>query len=245
MVSSHTMSTRDDPDLERPARAFTAPRAAGVAGILSALLLVLSAVLIRTGLHGPPTAALLTRGSGAIDDGRVQAGLMLFPYVAITFIWFMAVIRSQFANPANDLFGTVFITTGVLFLASLLVACGLGLSVMDLRVSRPPASGAALFMGGGAVYQLLFLVAPRMAGAFILITANLMRRVGLMPRWMVVISILTGLFLLFTVRRIDWSVFFLPGWMAMVSVLILVRVGRPEAGRGGLVPAGRNLPGAP
>jgi hypothetical protein len=210
----------------RARRALGAPQAAGVAGILCALLLVASIATIRSGLAGPPTIGLLTHGSTTIDDGRVEFGLSLFPYVAITFIWFMAVVRSQFASPTNDMFGTVFLATGVLFLGSLLVAAALGLSVMDLRSASPPAAGGALWLGGGAVYDLLFLIAPRMAGAFVLITANLLHRVNLMPRWLTAVSLAVGIVLLFITRRIDWIVFVLPVWMIAVSVLILLRLGR-------------------
>ncbi len=214
--------------LGRRARVLvTAPRAAGVAGIVSALLLVASFFLIRRGLGGPPTLELLTAGSPAVDDGLLQAGLILLPYVAITFIWFMGVIRLNYTDPRNELFGTVFIATGVLFLGALLVAAAVSNSVIDLRQQQVAGQSGALRLGGGIVYWLLFDVAPRMAGAFILITGNLLRRVGLMPTAMASVSVVVGLAMIFVVRRIDWVVFLFPVWVAAVSILLLVRQ-RPD-----------------
>lgn len=216
--------------LRRLRSAITAPRAAGVAGILSALLLTAVIVLFRSGLGAPPSLELLTSGSSSIDPGRIRAGLALMPYVAITFIWFMGVVRMNFSDPANQLFGTVFLATGVLLLATLLVATGFAAGVLELREQDLEGQRAAIWMGGAGVFELIFGIAPRMAGGFILITANLLRRVRIMPRWMAVLSVVLGLLLLFGTRRIDWTVFALPAWVAMVSVLILSRerAARPD-----------------
>jgi hypothetical protein len=209
--------------LRRLRGAVTAPRAAGVAGILSALLLTAAILLLRSGLGGPPTLQTLTAGSGAIDPDQLRLGLSLMPYVAMTFIWFMGVVRMNFSDPANQLFGTVFLATGVLLLATLLVATGLASGVVELREQDLEGRSAAAWLGGAGVFELLFGVAPRMAGGFILITANLLRRVRIMPQWMAVLSVALGLLLLFGVRRIDWTVFSMPAWVAMVSLLILSR----------------------
>ena len=211
------------PVLRRLRGAITAPRAAGVAGIASALLLTASILFVRSGLGAPPSLQLLTSGSETLDPDRIRTGLTLMPYVAITFIWFMGVVRMHFSDPANQLFGTVFLATGVLLLATLLVASGLASGVLDLREQSLDGQRSAIWLGGASVFQLLFGVAPRMAGGFILITANLLRRVRIMPSWMAALSAVLGLLLLFGTRRIDWTVFSLPTWVAMVSVLILSR----------------------
>jgi hypothetical protein len=218
------------PILRRVRSAITAPRAAGVAGILSAVLLTATIVLMRTGLGAPPSLEVLTAGSSSLDPDRIRAGLDLMPYVAITFIWFMGVVRMNFSDPANQLFGTVFLATGVLLLATLLVATGFAAGALELREQDIEGQRAAIWLGGAGVFELMFGVAPRMAGGFILITANLLRRVRIMPTWMAALSVVLGLLMLFGTRRIDWSVFSLPAWVAMVSVLILSRerVARPD-----------------
>lgn len=216
--------------LRRLRGAITAPRAAGVAGIASALLLTVAIVVMRSGLGAPPSLELLTSGSDTLDPDRIRTGLALMPYVAITFIWFMGVVRMNFSDPANQLFGTVFLATGVLLLATLLVATGFAAGVLELREQSLQGQEAATWLGGAGVFELLFGVAPRMAGGFILITANLLRRVRIMPTWMAALSVVLGLLLLFGTRRIDWTVFSLPAWIAMVSVLILSRerLARPD-----------------
>jgi hypothetical protein len=214
--------------LRRLRGAVTAPRAAGVAGILSALLLTAVILLLRSGLGAPPTLELLTAGSSTLEPERIRLGLSLMPYVAITFIWFMGVVRMNFSDPANQLFGTVFLATGVLLLATLLISSGLASGVLELREQDLAGRDAAIWMGGAGVFELLFGIAPRMAGGFILITANLLRRVRIMPRWMTAISVVLGLLMLFGVRRIDWTALSLPAWVAMVSVLILSRERAPR-----------------
>ena len=217
---------RDD-RFRRIRLAVTAPQAAGVAGLIAAGLLVVAFVLMRRGLGGPPSLEALTAGTNDVDQAQLRAGLTLVPYVAVTFIWFMGVIRLNYTDPRNELFGTVFIATGVLFLGALLVAAAVSNSVIDLRQQQVAGQSGALRLGGGIVYWLLFDVAPRMAGAFILITGNLLRRVGLMPTAMASVSVVVGLAMIFVVRRIDWVVFLFPVWVAAVSILLLVRQ-RPD-----------------
>ncbi len=213
---------RDD-RFRRIRLAVTAPQAAGVAGLIAAGLLVVAFVLMRRGLGGPPSLEALTAGTNDVDQAQLRAGLTLVPYVAVTFIWFMAVVRLQFAAPDDTFFGTVFLANGVLLLGCLLVSTALAGGALDLRDIQLEGRGAALWLGGAGIYDLLFGIAPRLAGAFVLITSNLLRRVGLTPVWFSWSSVLIGIVLLFGVRRVDWVVYLFPVWVAAVSLLIVVR----------------------
>jgi hypothetical protein len=94
--------------------ALKTPRAAAVAGILFALLYGASLVLSR--LSVPPD---LTAESTwlATSGGQVALALNMAPFAGIAFLWFIGVIRDRIGNLEDRFFGTVFLGSGLLFLA--------------------------------------------------------------------------------------------------------------------------------
>ena len=98
------------------------PRAAGIAGVIFALLLGLAMVLTQWSIP-----------DGALDDPtwlEERAAVMgfamgLLPFAGIAFLWFIGVIRDQIGDLEDKLFATVFLGSGLLFLATLFVWAGL------------------------------------------------------------------------------------------------------------------------
>jgi hypothetical protein len=105
------------------ARGLRAPRAAGVAGLLFSALFLTAILLLR---HHPPS------GAGAAElkafyiegDGKYinLVGLYLAPFAGIAFLWFLAVARSHIGHRTDRFFDTVFLGSGVLFVAMLFTA---------------------------------------------------------------------------------------------------------------------------
>ncbi|HYN49721.1 MAG TPA: hypothetical protein VES62_02250, partial [Thermoleophilaceae bacterium] len=59
--------------------------------------------------------------------GRLAlVGLYLVPFAGIAFLWFIAVIRSLIGDREDRFFATVFLGSGLLFVAMLFVAAGAG-----------------------------------------------------------------------------------------------------------------------
>ena len=104
-------------------RDLRAPRAAGVAGLLFAILFIGSILLVR----GQPAAESSTAEIAEWylrDDSRRIAlvGLYLAPFAGIAFLWFIAVIRSHLGDREDQFFATVFLGSGLLFVAMLFAA---------------------------------------------------------------------------------------------------------------------------
>jgi hypothetical protein len=60
-----------------------------------------------------------------------------------------------------------------------------------------------------------------MAGAFMLVSSTIGRRTGALPRWFVLIGIVAGLVMLFSVGFFEPLALIFPAWVAVVSVLLL------------------------
>jgi len=82
------------------------PRAAAIAGILFSVLLI----------TGPLTVPAFGPGRSAGDGGR---GLRPVRTTGIAFLWFIGVLRDRLGEFEDRFFATVFLGSGLLFLAML------------------------------------------------------------------------------------------------------------------------------
>ena len=111
----------DGPDLPAAVlarQALRTPRAAAVAGIAFSVLLTVAFVLVRLAVpHDPNEAgAWLTNGHRRED---VILALNLLPFAGIAFLWFIGVVRDRIGPAEDRLFATVFLGSGLLFIAML------------------------------------------------------------------------------------------------------------------------------
>jgi hypothetical protein len=92
------------------------PRAAAIAGILFAVLLITGLVLFRLSVRADPleAGAWLKTGSKT-----VALALNLVPFAGIAFLWFIGVLRDRLGELEDRFFATVFFGSGLLFLAML------------------------------------------------------------------------------------------------------------------------------
>src|SRR4051794_15493750 len=98
------------------------PAAAGVAGLLFAVLFVASILLLH---QRPPADATAPEIAGWYVDhaGTVGiVGLYTVPFAGIAFLWFVAALRSRIGVHEDRFFATVFLGSGILFVALLYAA---------------------------------------------------------------------------------------------------------------------------
>lgn len=198
------------------------PRAAAIAGILFAVLLGASLVLIRLAIPADPRegGAWLTERAGS-----VALALNLVPFAGIAFLWFMGVLRDRIGDREDRFFATVFLGSGLLFLGLLFVAAALAGGMLLTFASIPlDAQQRALFAYSRAtMYEIANVYAMKMAGVFMISTATIAARTGVMPRWLVVLSYAVALFFLLSVGFVPWAILLFPAWVLLVSVYILVQ----------------------
>jgi hypothetical protein len=200
---------------------LTTPRAAAIAGILFSLLLITSLALIRISVPADPQAA----GDWLPGNWRtVGLALNLLPFAGIAFLWFIGVVRDRLGQHEDRFFATVFLGSGLLFLAMLFTSAAVAGGMMSIYGFTPSMlidSGLYTF-GRTIIYEIMNVYTMRMAGVFMISTCTLSLRTGIVPRWMAILGLALALFLLLSTGFFYWAPLVFPLWVLLISVHILL-----------------------
>jgi hypothetical protein len=203
-------------------QALKTPRSAAIAGIIFAVLYGASMVLLNVSLS-QETAAGLART--VTDPRTVILALNLIPYAGIAFLWFIGVIRDLLSESEDRLFATVFLGSGLLFLALTFIGAALAaglLNASSIASSVMVQSGVVIY-GSTVVYNIFNIYAVRMAGVFMISLATIWLRTGVMKRGWVYLTYVLALVLLVSIDYSFWVTLILPLWVLVISVYILIR----------------------
>jgi hypothetical protein len=188
--------------------------AAAVAGIICAIGWSLS---LRGLLAAPGIGAAddeITRFYADPANGTAAlVWLQVLVFSTIAFLWFVGVVRGRIGDREPKLFGTVFLGSSIL-----LAAPGIQVALTD---KAPDPGSTSLLRAAAAAVLSVFL--PRVATLVMFSTASLGRATGGLPRWLVLVTFAIGLFELVNVAVATPTVFLVPAWIALVSVVLLVR----------------------
>jgi len=199
--------------------ALRTPRAAAIAGIAFAVLLFTVLVLVRVAVPNDPADA----GAWLTDSGRRRAAILalnLIPFAGIAFLWFIGVVRDRIGAGEDRLFATVFLGSGLLFIA-MLFAGGAVAGGLILTGDGQPSAGVWSF-GRQVTHTIFNVYAMRMAAIFTISTTTIATRLGIAPRWLSVLGLSTGLILMFAVGVFAWVELLFPVWVLALSLHILV-----------------------
>ena len=202
------------------------PRAASVAGILFSVLLITALVLLRISVPANPRVA----GEWLSDSTRrtaVVVALNLVPFAGIAFLWFVGVLRDRIGQREDRFFATVFLGSGLLFVAMLFVAAAVGGGLIAVASSGTPGAGT-LALGRNVTGILLNIYAMRMAAVFTLTLVTIARRTAIVSCWLTVAGLVTAVLLLVGVGISAWVELIFPAWILVLSVDVL-RAGRRAA----------------
>lgn len=211
-------------------RRFASIEAAAIAGIVCAV----GWALALGGLLSAP-------GIGASDDEISEyyartsnataaiVWLQILVVATIAFLWFVGVVRGRLGDREPRLFGTVFLGSslllaGLLFVGAAFLAAPAVLVAVGDRTPDPEA--VSVMRAGAAVVLSVF--APRVATLVMLSTASLGRATGALPGWLVVVTYVIGVLAFVNVSIATPTVYVVPTWIAVVSIVLLVR--RPPQG---------------
>ena len=201
-------------------RRLRTPRAAAVAGILFALLLGTSLILIRISIPADPADGgrwLEERGS------TVALALGLAPFAGIAFLWFIGVVRDRIGSLEDRFFSSVFFGSGLLYLAMMFVSAALAGSLLSTYAIMPAQlieSGLYTF-GRAVMWRTSNVYAIRMAGVFMISLGTIWVRTHTMPRWLVFLTYGLALVLLVSIGYSLWVTLIFPGWVLIISIYIL------------------------
>jgi len=195
-----------------------------VAGVLFALLFGATLILIRVKM--PEGVGHSAEWLDSQKDG-ISTATKLMPFAGITFLWFIGVVRDNLGRYEDRFFASVLIGSGLLFLAMMFVstAVAAGLIASNSGVTDPAAHAEVIAFGKMIVVSACKTYAIRMAAVFMISLATIWLKTGLMPRWLVAVSYLVALGLLIAGDVSMWLTLAFPGWVLVVSALILLRAG--------------------
>jgi hypothetical protein len=204
-----------------------APRAGAIAGILFSILLIISVVLIRLSIPYTPAdpGRWLSQSIQSID-----LALDLLPFAGIAFLWFMGVLRDRMGTREDRFLATVFLGSGLLFLAIIFVSSGVTGALLMAHEAEPGKvmDSVTYDFARTLGYELVNVYALRMAGVFMISTSTLAIRIGMFPRWMSLVGYALALFLLLSIGKFGWASLVFPLWTMMVSAYVLFANFRPR-----------------
>jgi hypothetical protein len=195
------------------------PRAAAVAGIIFSALMITVLVLLRVSVP----ARLSTTGAWLTQPGKraaVAVALNLVPFAGIAFLWFIGVVRDRVGEREDRFFATVFLGSGLLFVAMLFVAAAVsGGLIAGASFGLPDSNTLAL--ARNITGSLLNVYSMRMAAVFTLSTVTIARRTQIVSRWLTIAGLVCALVLLIGIGISPWVELVFPAWILALSVDIL------------------------
>jgi hypothetical protein len=211
----------NDSRLERGRERLTTPRAAGIAGILFAMLFGAGLILVRMAIPQE-----LTADTDWLVEGRsyISVAMIIMPFAGIAFLWFIGVVRDLLGEYEDQFFSTVFFGSALLFLALTFVSMAIvGGLVAGLSLdSGSPFKNEIIIFARSVTLQIANVYALRMAGVMMLSLGTIWLRTRLVARWLVILTYLLAILLLVVINLNLWIVLVFPGWVLLVSVYVLV-----------------------
>jgi hypothetical protein len=204
-------------------KALRTPRAAAVAGIVFSVLLSTSLVLIRSTVPFNPSRSGDTALNPA-SQGAILVAVNLVPFAGIAFLWFIGAVRDRIGQREDRFFATVFLGSGLLFVAMLFVSTAMaaGLLVTFQSAAINSLSTEVWRLGRNVTYTLVITYAMRMAGVFIISTATIALRTEFMHRWLALLGYVLALVLLLSSGLLPYVELLFPIWVFLVSVYTLI-----------------------
>jgi hypothetical protein len=207
-------------------------RGAAIAGVIFSLLTIVGIGLVRYAVPANPSVPgiWLTEPD---HRNAVRFALDLVPFAGIAFLWFVGVLRNRLGEREDQFFATVFLTSGLLFVATMFVASAV-MGALTESVAAGNVDSETYYFGRRVSDSLLNLFAMKMAGVFIFSTCTISLRTAIFPRWVAYLGYACALVLLAVIADWKWITLVFPIWMLLLSAEILLAEFRsPEAGTDG------------
>jgi hypothetical protein len=169
-----------------------------------------------------------------LDDAQTRvtiAALYLAPLAGIAFLWFIGVIRARVGDREDQLFATVFLGSGLLFVAMYWSGAAAFASLVsgNRLDAAPPLTAGNLEAVRSSGFSFLFVLAARAAAVFVLVTSTIIWRSKRLPHALAIVGYAIGLVMLLSLSFLQWIVLLFPAWVFLVSATTLVLERRAAA----------------
>jgi hypothetical protein len=198
------------------------PRAAAIAGIVFSVLFITSLLLVWVSIPANP----LGPATEVISHLKtISFSLNLMPFAGIAFLWFIAVVRDRLGELEDRFFATVFLGSGLLFIAMVFSAAAIAGGILTVLGSGSEnlIQSGAYALGRAEIAQIMHIYAMKMAGVFMITTSTISLQTRVFPRWMAILGYVPALVLLLSVGTIEWIPLVFPLWVLVISVRILTQ----------------------
>ena len=207
-------------DFNRNDKRLTTPRSAAIAGVISGGLYLVSFILIRIAFPDDP----VNIPAWVKDQAHlISIALQMVPFAGIAYLWFMGVARDRLGKREDQFFATVFLGSGLLYLAMTFVGTTLGAGLLSLYAQDESILESTIYTYNLVVITQIFnIYSLRMAAVFMISAATMWIRTGVMVRWLAILTYALALLLLVAGGLNMWTTIIFPLWMILVSVLIFI-----------------------
>ena len=133
-------------------------------------------------------------------------------------------VRDRLGELEDRFFATVFLGSGLLFLAMLFTSAAVAGGVISMYGIAPgQLIDSGLYNFGRLItYEIMNVYTMRMAGVFMITTCTLSLRTRIFPRWMAYLGLVLALFLLLATGSFYWAPLVFPLFVLLISVYILL-----------------------
>jgi hypothetical protein len=186
----------------------------------------LSLVLIRLALPSNLSASQAA-DNWTTDPARRTSVLLavnLVPFAGIAFLWFIGVVRDRMGQREDRFFASVFLGSGILFVAMLFAATAMAAGLIATLSDAPTqlVTSDVWRIARAVTYALMTTYSMRMAAVFMTATATITLRIAIMPKWLAYLGYTCALVLLISVGIVAWVELLFPAWVLLVSIAILI-----------------------
>jgi len=201
--------------------ALRTPKAAAAAGTIFSLLLMAAFWLFRISVPPDPLEPGAWLSTSA---NTVALALNIVPFAGISFLWFIGVLRDRLGRHEDRFFATVFLGSGLLFLAMLFIFAAVVGAIILAFAGRPeePIASATFHFSRAVAYVIVNVYMIKIAGVFIISTSTVAIYTGFAPRWIAFLGYGLALIILLGSYYIDWSFVIFPLWVLLISTYILI-----------------------
>ena len=160
----------------------------------------------------------------------IRTSLHLVPFAGIAFLWFIGVVREQLGDVEDRLFSTVFMGSGLLFLAMLFSGAATSSSIVGM-LDGPSTNPDVWAYASDNSQRLISVYAMRMAAVFTVSVSTAALRASALPHWVSYTGYAVALALLLGAADQKWLQLLFPVWVLVVSTAILF-TSPPDRDRG-------------
>jgi hypothetical protein len=200
------------------------PRAAAMAGIVFSVLSITSHLLVWISIPanlGRPAVDVISHSK------TISLALNLLPFAGIAFLWFIAVVRTRLGTLEDRFFSTVFLGSGLLYIAMIFTSAALAGGLIRVLINSPElvTKTGTYALGRAQIYQTMNVYGIKMAGVFMFSTSTILLRTGIVARWIALLGYVLAAGLVLSIGIITWIPLVFPVWVFVVSAAILLEKG--------------------